>query len=214
MICVPIIEGNLNTCFDALNKADLIEIRFDKVKFNDYEIKKIFETRRAIATFRPDKTTNDERIEVLTKAIKNGAKYIDIEIENDESYIRELKRIARENNTQVIISYHNFEYTPSKEKLKEILFSCYELGADVAKIATMVNEITDNIRLLSLYEYKKRMVILGMGDIGKITRIASLFLGAEFTFASFDDTKSSAPGQISINNFKRILHLLNNKDYE
>jgi len=209
MICIPIIEENINSCFEALNKADLIELRFDKVKFNEEEIKKIFNTGRVIATFRPIDFNDDIRFSTLKKAIEYGAKYVDIEIESDENYRKELIKIAKENNCNVIISYHNFKCTPLLDDLKEILFNCYKLGADVAKIATMVNESVDNARLLSLYEFKKRMVILGMGDLGKITRIASLFLGAEFTFASLDEEKSSAPGQISIENFKRILNLIN-----
>lgn len=211
MICVPVIERNLSICFDALQKADLIEIRFDKAKFNDYEIEEIFATGKAIATFRPENSNDSERISILSKAIKSGAKYVDVEIESDENFRKEIINIARNYNCQVIISYHNFEFTPSENELKDILFKCYDLGADVAKVATMVNTKIDIAHLLSLYKYDKRMVILGMGELGKITRIASLFLGAEFTFACLDDLNSSAPGQIPVDNFKKILNLINYK---
>ncbi len=41
------------------------------------------------------------------------------------------------------------------------------------------------------------MVIIGMGEKGVITRVAAPMLGAEFTFASAETGKETAPGQIS-----------------
>jgi len=68
----------------------------------------------------------------------------------------------------------------------------------------MVNKIEDNSILLSLYQNGKRMVVFGMGELGKISRIISPFLGAEFTFASVDDTLNTAPGQISFDKLNYI----------
>ncbi len=210
MICIPIIDGNIDSCLNIIEKADLVEIRFDKVKFNDDEISKLFSYKKLIATYRPGEINDEERLRILKKAIQAGAKYVDIEIESNKEYRLELINYARKYNCDIIISYHNFEFTPLETELKNILSECFELGADVAKIATMVNDISDNARLLSLYNLKKRMVILGMGELGKITRIASLFLGAEFTFASFDDKRSSAPGQIPYENLLKIISLIKN----
>jgi 3-dehydroquinate dehydratase len=47
-----------------------------------------------------------------------------------------------------------------------------------------------------------------MGDLGKITRIASLLLGAAFTYASIDDRKKTAPGQIDSKKLKEILEMI------
>jgi 3-dehydroquinate dehydratase len=41
------------------------------------------------------------------------------------------------------------------------------------------------------------MVIIGMGKLGVVTRIAAPLLGAEFTFAAPETGKETAPGQIS-----------------
>ena len=48
------------------------------------------------------------------------------------------------------------------------------------------------------------MVVLGMGEMGKITRIMAPFLGAEFTFAAMDEGKETAPGQIPYLKMKEI----------
>jgi 3-dehydroquinate dehydratase-1 len=47
-----------------------------------------------------------------------------------------------------------------------------------------------------------------MGNLGKITRIASLLLGADFTYASIDDSKKTAPGQIDLKKLKEILEMI------
>jgi 3-dehydroquinate dehydratase len=49
-----------------------------------------------------------------------------------------------------------------------------------------------------------------MGDLGKISRIAALFMGAEFTFASASDEFATAPGQISYTKLRTIVELLKN----
>ncbi len=78
---------------------------------------------------------------------------------------------------------------------------CFELGADMAKIATMIKVNRDNSKILSLYKAPGRLVAIGMGELGKISRIVAPFLGAEFTYASLTDDNTTAPGQIS---YKRL----------
>ena len=50
------------------------------------------------------------------------------------------------------------------------MIACYEKGADIAKIATRVNASEDIRNLMSLYDLPGKKVILGMGDLGRITR--------------------------------------------
>jgi 3-dehydroquinate dehydratase-1 len=69
-------------------------------------------------------------------------------------------------------------------------------GADIVKIATTVQNKADAARILSLYEHYQSLVALGMGDEGKITRIASPLLGAPFTFAA-PNTSKTASGQMT-----------------
>ena len=97
----------------------------------------------------------------------------------------------------VIISYHNYEMTPELGELEQIMNKCFEFGADIAKIATLVNVNRDNSKILSLYKAPGRLVAIGMGELGKISRIVAPFLGAEFTYASLTDDNPTAPGQIS-----------------
>jgi 3-dehydroquinate dehydratase-1 len=129
---------------------------------------------------------------------------VDIELETPKSQMDKIIDLAKKNKCKVILSYHNFEETPGLRDLYKIADACYDKGADIAKIATMVKSPEDNGRLMALYSIGRPVVSLGMGEIGKISRITSLMLGAEFTFASQDDGAKTAPGQIEYSKLKTL----------
>lgn len=197
MICVSISDKDFTKCLSQLEKPLTAEIRLDKTEFTAAETDIVFALKKKlIATCRPGRFTDAERLEILKHAIAAGASMVDIEYESAEGYRKELMEYARRYHCDVIISYHNFEFTPETAKLEKIMKDSFAMGADVVKIATMVNQNRDNSRLLSLYHLPGRLVALGMGELGKITRIVAPFLGAEFTFASPDGGDATAPGQI------------------
>lgn len=210
MICVAIQEKNVDTCLQILEKLELAEIRIDLCKFSQEQVHKVFSQSKAklIATCRPDNITIDTQTALLKTAIAAGAAMIDIEIESAAEYKTEMIAYARNYSCQVIISYHNYINTPSKDELNTIIADCFTSGADIAKIAAQANTIQDSARLLSLYETDKQILILGMGQLGKITRIGAPLLGAPFTFASLDTASATAPGQIDIATLKDIYSLL------
>ena len=197
MICVSIGEQDINKCISYLNRVEIAEIRLDLTGFNTEEIERIFSTKKKlIATCRPGKYNDKERTNLLHTAIKAGASFVDIEYESSDQYRNDLMKFAHQSHSEVIISYHNFDYTPPLHELEKIMNDCFKMGGDVAKIATMVNVNRDNSKILSLYKAPGRLVAIGMGELGKISRIIAPFLGAEFTFASLDEGDSTAPGQI------------------
>ena len=60
-------------------------------------------------------------------------------------------------NTKVILSSHNFDDTPSDAALESTLQQMWSSGADVAKIATTANSITDCARVLTLLKTSQGM---------------------------------------------------------
>jgi 3-dehydroquinate dehydratase-1 len=212
MICVAISDKNLENCLSILDKVELAEIRLDLTEFGREEIEKVFaHSTPTIATCRPEKMGSAKQLELLKASINAGAKYVDIEIEAEKSQQEEIISIAHSLGCKVIISYHNFTETPGLRELYEIVDRCYELGADIAKIASSAKTKMDSARLLSLYSIEKPLVVLGMGEPGKITRIMAPLLGAEFTFAAMDDGEATAPGQIRYSRMKEILKSLGNE---
>jgi len=80
--------------------------------------------------------TEEERVALLRSAIAYGVDYVDLEMEI-------ASKIPRYGNTQRIVSYHNFDETPSN--LEEIHHQMTKLDPDVIKIVTMANNPIDNM---------------------------------------------------------------------
>jgi 3-dehydroquinate dehydratase len=51
-------------------------------------------------------------------------------------------------------------------------------------------------------------VIIGMGEQGRILRIVSPYLGASFTYASLEEGKETAPGQLSMKQMNDIYKVI------
>jgi len=206
MICASISEKNVEKCIESINRVDMAEIRIDLAGFSNGDIKKVFSRRKKlIATCRPGKIKDDDRAEILKIAIESGATYVDIEYEAPAEYKNDLIDFAHKHQCDVIISYHNYDRTPELDELEKIVHDCYEQGADLAKVATHVNMNRDNSKILSLYKAPGRLIAIGMGDLGKISRIVAPFLGAEFTYASLTDNAPTAPGQISYEKLSQFI---------
>ena len=97
-------------------------------------------------------------------------------------------------SVKVIASHHDFDGTPSAN---DILARLNRMDSDISKGAYTVNSFTDlhNIHHAAS-SVKKKHVILGMGEMGMITRIRQSLLDNEFTFAYV--SKPTAPGQLSL----------------
>lgn len=213
MICLCIGKPSVALCQELLPGVELAEIRLDGADLSGNEIQRIFTLHaNLIATYRPNfgaESTEKRKMALLT-AVEAGAAYVDIEIEADTLYKKEIMQAARLQKCQVILSYHNHENTPSKKQLETIIEQCFSQGADIAKIVCQVHSEADSARILSLYDYPGRLhrgkiTALGMGEKGKITRLAALLLGAPFTYASQSEGKETAPGQLDKKTLEKIL---------
>lgn len=115
---------------------------------------------------------------------------------------------AKEKGIAVVMSYHDFQATPSAEIITERLCRMEARGAAIAKIAVMPLAQADVAAILeSAAESRRRLniphLIIGMGGIGLVTRLAGEALGFCLTFASCGE--ASAPGQIDSRLMRRYL---------
>lgn len=216
-ICVPIYEETyesaLNSAKNAIRAgADLVELRIDAIKNPDPdEVLKLIKdikhpmiaTNRRIEEGGLFDGSESERVEILLSAAKK-ADIIDIELETNNEYINKIVKAA--NST--IISYHDFNKTPSVEFLLDIVEREKEIG-DIAKFAVMPNKISDTLVVLDVLSRVDNTVGISMGDIGRYTRIIAPLFGSPITFASFENR--SAPGQINLESTMNILHELGNR---
>ena len=206
MICVAISDKDYRKCIGLLTEVEMAEIRLDLTEFDDEAIDAVFaQNVPLVATCRPDNMTEKDQYFKLRRAIEAGAAYVDIEIEAPDDQREAIADIARKHGCKVILSYHNYNETPGLRDLFSIVDECFAKGADVAKLATMVNSKKDSANLLALYSVEKPIVAVGMGELGKLSRVAAPFMGAEFTFAAEDGSTGTAPGQITYSTMKKLL---------
>lgn len=210
MLCVAIAEADIDAVITALTPYEYAEIRLDAGTFSVADVGHMFSKpgKKLIATYRPGDVSDAERIELLRAAIDAGAAYVDVEVENSDSFKDAIIPYAHEHDAQVIVSYHNFSDTPEHGELNEIMRWCRSSGADIIKVVSTVHTPKDAARILALYESETPVIALGMGAFGRITRVASVLLGAPFTYVSSQDGRGTAPGQIDVSRMREILSLI------
>jgi 3-dehydroquinate dehydratase type I len=144
-----------------------------------------------------------DRIEKLVKAAELGASIVDIELatKNLTGVIPVIKRKAK-----CLLSFHNLEKTPSLDMMKRIVNSQLEAGADICKVITTGQRFEDNLTVLQLIADfpQTKIVSFAMGPLGLASRILCPLVGGEFTYASTEEGKESAPGQITVKQLRKI----------
>jgi 3-dehydroquinate dehydratase-1 len=211
VICVSIAEPTIEECRTALKGLEFAEIRIDMTPLSLVEIKELFASPvKLVATCRPGKRSEDDRMAALLAAISAGAAYVDIELASSPQFRATVLAAAKEKKCGIIISYHNVDETPLKQILLLTIEECFDLGADIAEVVCRVHNVQDCARLFSLYETRKNIVALGLGKLGIITRIAGPFFGAPLTYACLAPGKETAEGQPDIKALQAILKLINN----
>jgi len=212
MICVSIAESTPGACLRALKGLDFAEIRidaFDAVGRDD--IRRIFSRRtRLIAACRPGKFDDRKKLDLLRAAVRAGAAYLDIEHDLKPPLKTALMKTAWAASSKVLMSFHDFEKTPSAPALERIIGSCFREGADAVKIACRVRSAFENARLLGLLDGRRPLVVVGIGQPGKITRIVAPLIGGLFTYASLRPGKEAAEGQIDGATLREIWKRLKN----
>lgn len=207
-ICLSIGNIGFEEVLQLLQKVDLAEIRMDLLGFTDEQYKAIFQSHRnIIATFRSPEGDYLKLSMMMALAIEGGCAYVDIDVLTPDSYRNALVQAAQCKGVKVILSYHNYTETPSAEKLNSLVDELFLLGANIAKVACVAGAVADCARMLSLYENYDNLVAFCMGEMGKVTRLASPLLGAPFTYASVNGMQTAA-GQMEYNDIKLILSKL------
>ena len=136
----------------------------------------------------------EEQIHVLKAAVEAGACGVDVEVESAESAGAGLS--AFRGSTRLIVSYHNYDGTPSLEAL---LRRMLHIPADGYKIVTTARKPSDNLRALALTKTHPRtpLIVLAMGEAGFPTRVLSTAWGGLFTYAAPNASEGTAAGQVS-----------------
>jgi 3-dehydroquinate dehydratase-1 len=191
--------------------ADMIEVRVDLAS-EDPQIllEKVFRLGKPIiVTIRPTweggsfRGDDAERLELFRKLIPMAG-YIDVELRARNA--DDIISLTEGSGVMAIVSYHDFEKTPSRGEMLDIISRCLEKG-DVAKLAVMPAGLGDVLRLLEVTLSSRRPVCtMAMGDIGAHSRIVAPVYGSAFSYGHAG--KPLAPGQMRVDKIIEGLRLL------
>ena len=194
-ICVSLTPRRVEEIFFTdIDGADCVEARLDYLEDPEESTRTRWDCLKVpmIATCRGrdrggmfDGSIDDE-LRILDRAVDNGARFVDVDY-----------RFARPfDGAEVIGSFHTFEETP--RDLERLMEAVCQSPVSVAKVATMVRSWGDNRRLLELLgkTWPMPVVVVGMGEMGQLTRIVGPLRGSALTYTR--SGRASAPGQLSL----------------
>ncbi len=220
-ICVSVPPHTVSEALDLIQTAesehpDFIEVRLDSLDKHSHlaDITNCSNTP-LIATNRSTRNRGDfsgseaQRKKILFDAAENGFDFIDIELSTPK--LKEIINSLREIGVKPVVSFHNFDETPSTSILNKILKRQVENEAYVCKIVTTAKTVEDNLIMLNFVAEAcktARVVCFSMGDIGRPSRLLSSVFGAFFTIAALDRERKTASGQLTIQQMKMAYRAL------
>ena len=211
-ICAVIVNDDLEAVKGVEPLVDLFEVRIDLIGSSWQELVRHLE-RPWIACNRSAKEggswqgSESRRIDELLSAIELGADLVDIELSTPgvEAVVKETKGRA-----DCILSYHNLKETPPVERMREIVQRQLTAGADICKLVTTARSFEDNIATLQIISDfpETRVVSFAMGALGCTSRILCPLTGGYFTYASIEEGRESAPGQITVRQLSKLYEMV------
>lgn len=232
-IIVPIVGRTEDEILESVNEIDLSKIDMIewRVDFYDavFEFDQLLKTMRKLRNALPETpilftfrtkgeggerdATDEVYANLNLTAAKSGlVDLIDVEIMTGDEIVNGLIDQIHQSGLKVIASNHDFHKTPSRDEMISRLQKMQTMGADLLKIAVMPNNKLDVLEVLyatCLMETQfanKPVITMAMGQLGTITRLSGEVFGSSMTFGS--SGKSSAPGQIPINDLHGVLELI------
>jgi 3-dehydroquinate dehydratase-1 len=137
--------------------------------------------------------------------------FLDFEMGNDPGHVQRVLTAAHAGATRVILSHHNFGYTPGLEFIVQRFLEAERLGGDVAKVAVMPRDRADVLTLLAATaeaaaKARIPLISMSMGPLGAVTRMVGGLFGSALSFAVGEG--SSAPGQMPIADLKAVYEMI------
>ncbi len=208
-LIVPLIQSTVGEMRSAMCKADeagadMVECRLDYLSQppDEAALQALLSERSlpVIITCRPKRQggqfagDESDRLEILAMAARLGADYIDVELDVPP---------ARRPKGRTIISHHDFTGRPAD--LEKIVAELNASEAAVCKIAFAADGPEDALAALEiLRKSSKPTIALAMGEAGLVSRILAGKFGAFGMFASSHEGSESAPGQLTVEQMKRL----------
>jgi len=122
-----------------------------------------------------------------------------------------LRETAREEGVAVIASVHDFETTPPREVLVDLLADAAAAG-DVGKLATSATGRADALAMLGATHEATAaghaVATMCMGEHGRHTRAVAPAYGSRIGYAPVDPAEATAPGQYALSTLSELIDRL------
>ncbi|MDP1528975.1 type I 3-dehydroquinate dehydratase [Rhodoferax sp.] len=198
--------------FDAIGDTTAVIASARAIKQAAGNIPVLF-TRRSTLEGGEKIAINEDQVIAMYTAVceSKSIDLIDYEMANDAANIARVRTAAKANNITLVLSFHNFSYTPALETLVAKFLTADQLGADVAKVAVMPRDLDDVLTLLTATRAASKklripLISMSMGPFGAVTRLFGWTFGSALSFAV--GASSSAPGQVPIEDLNTVLTIL------
>lgn len=107
-------------------------------------------------------------------------------------------------------SYHDFTSFPGMPKIEQMIADAYALGSDIAKVAVMMERLSDLYALAAVVEREHRagrlISAMGMGPLGKLSRLVLAKAGSCLNYGYLRE--ANAPGQWSAAELRDLLRVI------
>lgn len=212
----PKVVASVSTKDDAreavLLGADVVEVRVDLAGSGGAGlVEEIYHDVGCplIVTVRPRfeggefEGTEAERLR-LFQQLAPYADYVDFELRAPN--LEALVATTEGTDAMPIVSYHDFEKTPSNEEMISVINRSLEQGA-IAKLAVTPRDMADVLRLLEVTLNSKRPVCtISMGSLGQHSRLVAPVYGSLLTYGYV--RRPVAPGQVRVDRLLEGLKIL------
>jgi 3-dehydroquinate dehydratase-1 len=216
-ICVSIATNSIDSIAKQSDRAfelgaDYVEIRFDFLKPEQLQaainaVKGI--KNRSVFTLRSTDQggkfvgSEQDRVKWLYRLAEQRPMLFDVELQTLQNN-DELADFLESQKMPLLVSWHDFQQTPSNERLADVL-SEMRIYSNYVKVVTTARSIEDSLRLLELYETAVGLhpIFFAMGEAGILSRVMCPLIGnAPFTYASLE--KAVAPGQLTVKQMRKL----------
>ena len=154
--------------------------------------------------------STEDKVDLLERVCaQSHVEIVDFETSNGDVFVDKVRAAAHANGKQLILSYHNFDYSPGNNELLEKAKVAERMGANFVKIAVMPKNKADVFALLQATRMIDEaldvpVITMSMGELGGLSRVMGWAYGSVLTFAV--GVEMSAPGQMPLKELRQVIY--------
>jgi len=210
--------GDLSEEPSAREDADALEFRMDLAAEPLAQLAAYDGPTPLIATNRVtweggEAPEDPSRLSALETAAEHPAvAAVDVELAaaRDGDADRVIEHATRQ-GVSVVVSVHDFDGTPDRERMRSLLTAATDLGT-VGKLAVTARSVADALSVLTVTheatQAGETVATMAMGEAGRHSRAVTPLYGSRIGYAPVDPDRATAPGQYDLATLSELIDRL------